>query len=50
MENEGNAGSKHDHDLYMLTFCVSGGNPYKTKQNQAKRKILARVFAMPCWK
>ena len=50
MENEGNAGPKHDHDLDMLTISVSGENPYKTKQNQAKREMLARVFAMPRWK
>ena len=50
MENEGNAGSKHNRHLYMLTISVAGENPYKTKQNQAKREILARVFAMPCCK
>ncbi len=49
MENEGNAGPKHDHDLDMLTISVSGENPYKTKQNQAKREILARTVLCLRW-
>ena len=46
MENEGYASSKHDHDFRVLTKVVPGEKPYKTKQIQAKREILARVFVM----